>query len=104
VSEDRPGRTRSRPSPVVEARIVAGIADVAREHLGWQGEIRREQRLVETMRLDSLRLLTLVVEIENRFRVILDEVDALGHGAIETVGDLIDAIGRKVEPAADDAE
>ena len=43
-------------------------------------------RLVEDLRLDSIRLLTLAVEVENRFRVRLDEVDEAG---IETVGDLV---------------
>ena len=69
------------------AEILQGIADVAREQLGWSGELSEEMRLVERLGLDSLRLLTLVVEIEDRFRVCLDEeVDA----QIETVADLIE--------------
>ncbi len=36
-------------------------------------------RLVEDLRLDSIRLLTLAAEVENRFRVILDEEDELRH-------------------------
>lgn len=72
--------------------ILAGIAEVARLHLGWEGEVTPEMRLVEDLRLDSLRLLTLAAEVENRFRVRLDEQD---EGAIETVGDLVAIVRRK---------
>lgn len=73
--------------------ILAGIADVARRHLDWQGPFTPEMRLVEDLRLDSVRLLTLAVEVENRFRVLLDEVDEAG---IETVGDLVALVRRKL--------
>jgi acyl carrier protein len=73
--------------------ILAGIADVARRHLGWPGPLTPEMRLVEDLRLDSVRLLTLAVEVENRFRVLLDEADEAG---IETVGDLVAIVGRKL--------
>lgn len=73
--------------------ILAGIADVARRHLGWEGELAPEMRLVEDLRLDSIRLLTLAAEVENRFRILLDELD---EGAIETVGDLVAIVRRKL--------
>jgi acyl carrier protein len=72
--------------------ILAGIADVARLHLGWEGGLAPEMRLVEDLRLDSIRLLTLAAEVENRFRVRLDELD---EGAVETVGDLVTIVKRK---------
>jgi acyl carrier protein len=73
--------------------ILAGIADVARLHLGWEGSLAPEMRLVEDLRLDSIRLLTLAAEVENRFRVRLDELD---EGAVETVGDLVTIVRRKL--------
>jgi acyl carrier protein len=73
--------------------ILDGIADVARLHLGWEGDLAPEMRLVEDLRLDSIRLLTLAAEVENRFRVLLDELD---EGTIETVGDLVAAVRRKL--------
>jgi acyl carrier protein len=76
-----------------ERSILAGIAAVAREHLGWEGPLTPEMRLVEDLRLDSIRLLTLAAEVENRFRVLLAEEDELG---IETVGDLVAIVGRKL--------
>lgn len=73
--------------------ILAGVAEVARVHLGWAGELAPEMRLVEDLRLDSIRLLTLAAEVENRFRVRLDELD---EGSIETVGDLVAVVRKKL--------
>ena len=73
--------------------ILAGIDEVARRHVGFSGELRRGLRLVEDLELDSLRALTLAVEVENRFRIRLDpEIEA----QIETVGDLVDAVERLI--------
>ncbi|HKI01814.1 MAG TPA: phosphopantetheine-binding protein [Thermoanaerobaculia bacterium] len=76
-----------------EAAILAGISEVARLHLGWEGPLTVDMRLIEDLRLDSIRLLTLAAEVENRFRVFLDELD---EGAIETVGDLVAIVLRKL--------
>jgi acyl carrier protein len=74
--------------------ILQGISEVARVHLGWEGGVLSpEMRLVEDLRLDSVRLLTLAAEVENRFRILLDEADEL---AIETVGDLVGIVRRKL--------
>ena len=78
---------------MMDATILDGIAQVAREHLGWEGPLTAEMRLIEDLRLDSVRLLTLAAEVENRFRVLLDEADEL---AIETVGDLVAIVRRKL--------
>ncbi len=80
------------PGLMSEQDVMVGIADVARRHLEWTGALSRDLPLVETMELDSLRLLTLVVEIENRFRIKLDASD---EERIQTVGDLIDTIRSK---------
>jgi len=73
--------------------ILNGIAEVAREHLGWEGPLTRDMRLIEDLRLDSVRLLTLAAEVENRFRVVLSETD---EAAIVTVGDLVETVRRKL--------
>jgi acyl carrier protein len=51
-------------------------------------------RLIEDLRLDSVRLLTLAMEVENHFQVRLDELD---EGAIETVGDLVATVRKKLD-------
>ena len=81
--------------------ILEGIGEVARRHLDWHGEIRSEQRIVETLSLDSLRRLTLLVEIENRFRVRLDEES---EDRLETVGDLVLAVRRQLDGNGRDPE
>ncbi len=82
----------SKPAPN-EAAILAAVVDVARAHLDWTGPVSRDMGLVETFNLDSLRQLTLVIEIENRFRIRLDDQD---EASLVTVGDLLDVIRRKV--------
>lgn len=74
--------------------ILAGIAEVARDQLELDpAAVRPEARLVEDLGLDSLRLLTLAAEVENRFRVALEPED---DAAIVTVGDLVAALERRL--------
>jgi acyl carrier protein len=75
------------------AVILAGIGEVARGHLGWEGPVTSEMRLVEDLRLDSIRLLTLAAEVENHFEILLGEEDEAG---IETVSDLVAIVERKL--------
>ena len=48
---------------------------------------------MEDLELDSIRLLTLAMEVEDRFQICLDEED---EDAIVTVEDLIDVVRRKL--------
>ncbi len=80
---------------MTDTEILAGISEVARRHLQWQGDLRPELRLQEELGLDSVKLLTLAVEVENRFRVRLDPDTEAG---IVTVADLVAAIRSRREP------
>ena len=82
---------------MTDAELRAGIAHVARTHLGYDGDIADDTSLVEALRLDSVRLLTLVAELENHFRVVLEDGDEAG---IETVGDLVAVLRRRMGGAA----
>jgi acyl carrier protein len=75
-----------------EARILAGIAEVARVHLGWTGELRPEMRLVEDLELDSLKALSLALEVENHFRICLDD-----EQPILTVEELVQSIRERLD-------
>ncbi len=75
-----------------DGEILDGIAEVARIHLGWEGDLRPGLRLVEDLELDSLKSLTLALEVENHFRVYLDQ-----EAGIVTVGDLVQAIARHLD-------
>ena len=76
-----------------DEQILAGIAEIARKELGLDGPIDRRLRLIEDLKLDSLRMLTLAIEVENRFRVRLDEY---GEDGLETVDDLIVAVRKQL--------
>ena len=76
---------------MTRAEILAAVEQVAREHVGFSGSLEPGMRLVEDLELDSLKALTLAVEVENRFRVRLTpDVEA----GITTVCDRVDAVSR----------
>ena len=77
---------------MTDAEIMQGLELVAERHLGWHGELRPDTRLIEDLELDSLRLLTLVVELENHFRVKLEDGDEVG---ITTIGELVAVLRRR---------
>jgi acyl carrier protein len=79
---------------MTEREVIDLVAEVARDKLGWSGELRPEMRLIEDLELDSIRLLELAVEIENRLRVRLDEEE---EQEIETVGDLATLVRSKLD-------
>ena len=75
------------------AEILAGLEAIARERLELDRPLDPKASLVGELRLDSLRLLTLAVEVENRFRIHLEPDE---EAAIETVGDLVALVEKKL--------
>lgn len=75
--------------PTAPAEILDALATIFREQLDFTGDLRPDLRLVEDAGLDSIRLLTLVVEVENHFRICLEEGDERG---VVTVSDLVDLV------------
>ncbi len=73
--------------------IIQGVEAVAAEFLEWSGPLPLDAHLVNDLELDSIRLLTLAVEVENHFRVALDPED---EENIQTVRDLVDAVAGKL--------
>jgi acyl carrier protein len=74
--------------------ILEGIREVARTHVGFDGPLDPDLRLIEDLELDSIKALTLAVEVENRFQVCLDPGVEAG---IRTVGDLVDAVRSRLD-------
>lgn len=80
-----------------ESLILETIRRLARERLDHDGTLEPSSRLVEDLDLDSIRRLTLAIEVEDHFRICLEPED---EAAIETVGDLVATIRRKLDGAA----
>ena len=73
--------------------ILAAIGEIAREHLGQEGPLAQDTRLVEDLGLDSIRLLTLAAEVENRFRIVIEPEQEAG---LATVGDLVRLVADRI--------
>jgi len=71
---------------------IAEIRRVLRDELGLSREVRPDDDLVSDLQLDSVSLLTLVVGLEDRFRIALEEQDA---AAVRTVRDLAGLVERR---------
>ncbi len=78
---------------MTEHQILEGVREVIRDHLQMQSPVGNETHLFRDLQLDSLKQLTLVVELENHFRVRLDAGDEEG---LETIGDVVRLIDRRL--------
>jgi acyl carrier protein len=78
--------------------ILKTLTEIYHEKLDGEETLSAEMRLAEDLHLDSLRLMTLAIEVEDRFRICLDEDD---EGSIVTVGDLVAIVGEKIERTVD---
>ena len=72
--------------------ILEGVRQVFAEQLKIHG-VTEDTHLLRDLKLDSIQQLTLVVEIENRFRVAFGDGDEAG---IERVGDVVDLLERRL--------
>jgi acyl carrier protein len=75
-----------------EERILDGIRQAVRE-LEVPYPVELDTHVLNDMELDSLQLIALVVEIENRFRVCLEPED---EARIATIGDLVEVIRQRL--------
>lgn len=72
--------------------VLATLASIAAEELAYAGPLTMETPLIEALRLDSIRMLTLVTAIENRLELCFDIGD---EESLTTVGDLVALIRRR---------
>lgn len=75
--------------------VLAEIRRVVRDELGVTRAVRAEDDLLTDLQLDSVGLLTLVVGLEDRFRIALAEEDAAG---VRTVGELAALVVSRRQP------
>jgi acyl carrier protein len=77
-----------------ESAVAAEILRIAREDLGLRGDPAPAEALQAA--LDSLQLLSLVVAVEDRFRIVLEDDDA---AAAATLEDLARIVAERADPA-----
>lgn len=92
ISIISPTKTGFYPADMTPSDALNGIQEVAENHLDFQGNLREETPLTEALRLDSIRLMTLIVELENHFQLCLEDGDEVG---LETVGQLVDLLQKR---------
>jgi acyl carrier protein len=76
-----------------EAAVAAEIRRIVREELHARDPFGDHDELAA--RLDSLALLSLVVAVEDRFRIVLTEEDS---GAVRSLADLAGLVARRAAP------
>ena len=75
-----------------DEEILDAIYEVFRTSLGYHGDLSPEFDLIAAD-LDSLEILTLVVALEDRFEVAIDEESGDG---VTTIGALVDMVQRVI--------
>ena len=78
---------------MTELEILEGVREVIRDELRLNMPVTPSTNLVRDLQLDSLKQLTLVVEIENRFQVRLEAGDEEG---LETLEDVVQLVRRRL--------
>jgi acyl carrier protein len=77
------------PLAALEAEGLQTISAVLRGELGLARDPLPDEELVRDLQLDSVGLLTLVVALEDRFRVALREEDAAQVGTVRELAALV---------------
>ena len=70
---------------MTDPEILAGIQAVAREHVGFEGELRPELRLVEDLGLDSMQSMELLSRVSEEFEVDPDMEKVMKVNTVEEV-------------------
>jgi len=78
-------------------QILDRIRRVARERLEVNMPFDLETNLLRDLQLDSLKQLSLVVELENAFEICFEPED---EAEIETVGNVVDLVQRRLAAGA----
>ena len=84
-----------------EAEILERLRELVRRELGWHGPVEPESALAGDLGLDSVKLLTLVVELENAFRVVIEPDE--GEEPPVRVAEVVGLIARRLAEAEDAA-
>jgi acyl carrier protein len=84
---------------VTADEILHTVEKLAHDHLEWSGPVTPEMDLIEDLQLDSLKLLTLAVQVENHFQICFEPEE---EAEIRRVSDLVSVVDRKLSAKAGD--
>ena len=79
--------------PLTKDEILELVQDVIREELRLESPVAATTNLVRDLELDSIKQLTLLVELENRFQVKLDAGD---EEEIDSLEDVVQLVHRRL--------
>ena len=96
MSEPAQGLRRSDVA-VTEADVLAEIRAVAAAQLDLEREVQPDDDLTRDLALDSLRLITLAVALEDHFRIEVAEEES---ARVRTVSDLCQLVVRHVRASS----
>ena len=77
-----------------DEQILDGVRQVMRQHLQVRGPLEPGTDVLRDLNLDSVQRLTLIVELENHFRICFDPGDAEG---VSTLLDVVALIRDRLE-------
>jgi len=78
---------------MTENQILDDVRKVLKDHLQISSPVELETDLFQDLELDSMKQLTLVVELENQFRICFDEGEEEG---LRTIGDVVEFIANRI--------
>ena len=96
MSESAQGLRRSDVT-VTEADVLVHIRAVAAAQLDLEREVQADDDLVRDLELDSLRLITLAVALEDHYRIVVAEEES---ARVRTVADLCQLVVRHVRASS----
>ena len=82
----------TKPAAPTEAEVLVEIRRLVMQEVGHPGPVEPAHHLLRDLALDSVAVLTLVVGLEDRYRVALAEEDA---AAVHTVAELAALVARR---------
>jgi acyl carrier protein len=80
---------------MTHTEVFKAVTGILREHLQVSEPLSLETELQRDLALDSLRQLTFVVELENRFRICFDAED---EHELNTLGDVVRLVQARLAP------
>ena len=83
-----------RLSPLRDKAVMEGVCEILQKHNPREVSLERTTRITSELNLDSVEIMDLMMEIEQKFDI---DVPISLLSDVETIGDLVDLVGSRVE-------